>query len=397
VVRAQPTAQSNALARLRPGETLPLIEDVTGWYHVQLPDGRNGYVSKAWTNLAPETSAAAQPVWKVHFVDVGTGLATFVEGPDFVLVYDGGSNDDDAKGARNRLLAYIRKVRPDLQVIDHVILSHPHKDHVELLPDLFDAYQVHNVWDSGRVNDICMYRAFLAKIAAEPGVVYHDTRPAGGSHVVDLPAKPSCGTHAAPFHVAIPEGDPIVQGRIIQLGANARITFLHADPTAYPNDVNRNSIPVRLDLGSARLLFMGDSEAGERDDGHSDAPRPSSIEGQLLACCVADIHADFLVAGHHGSLTSSRVPFLDAVGAREFVISSGSKKYSGTSLPDAAIVNDFSARGELWRTDFDDLYCRTDAAKIGPDNDNQPGGCDNILVRITATGALLVNYERIHE
>ena len=60
-------------------------------------------------------------------------------------------------------------------------------------------------------------------------------------------------------------------------------------------------------------------------------------------------------------------------------------------------MRDLENRGSLWRTDFDDLHCGTDSAKIGPDNDNQPGGCDNILVRVPQSGPLLVNYERIHD
>ncbi|MFZ2031753.1 MAG: MBL fold metallo-hydrolase, partial [Vitreimonas sp.] len=103
-------------------------------------------------------------------MDVGTGLAVFVEGHDFAMVYDGGSNDDGATGASNRLLAYIRAVRPDLRTLDHVVLSHPHKDHVDLLPDLFDAFEVRQVWDSGRLNPICSYRTFLQHVRQEPGV-----------------------------------------------------------------------------------------------------------------------------------------------------------------------------------------------------------------------------------
>ena len=333
VVRAEPTTQSEPLARLRPGENLPLDGEVPSWYRVLLPDGRTGYVSKAWTDEVPETVVAAAPVWRVHFADVGTGLATFVEGPDFTLVYDGGSNDDDATGGRNRFLAYLRRVRPDLQVIDHLILSHPHQDHVALLPDLIDAYQVRNVWESGRVHDICAYRAFLARIAAEPGIIYHDAGPAGQLHAVSLAPKASCEGPTVAFNVSIPQGQQIVRGLIVQLGSAARMTFLHADPNFYANDVNRNSVPVRLELGNTRLLFMGDAEAGERDDAISDAPHASSIEGQVLACCAGELRADLLVAGHHGSRTSSRIPFLDAVGATNFIISSGPKKYSGTALP----------------------------------------------------------------
>ena len=395
VIRAQPTAQSEALARLRPGELLALDGEVPGWHRVTLPDGRTGYVSKGWTEVVSETQAAAAPTWRVHFVDVGTGLATLVEGPDFTLIYDAGSNDDYATGPGNRFRAYLRRVRPDLQVIDHLILSHPHRDHVELLPDLFDAYQVRNVWDSGRVHDICGYRSFLTKVAAEPAVTYHDAHPPVALHAVALEPRPACGTSTTPFVISIPHGPPITRGLVVPLGAGARMTFLHADAKHYANEVNRNSVPVRLDLGSTRLLFMGDAEAGERDDAMTDAPHADSIEGQVLACCGGEIRADLLVAGHHGSKTSSRVPFLDAVGARTFVISSGPKKYSGTTLPDPPLVHELDSRGDVWRTDFDDSHCRTDIAKIGTDNDNEAGGCDNILVRVPVSGPMIINYERI--
>ena len=85
------------------------------------------------------------------------------------LLDDDGSNDDLKRGASNRMPPYLRHARPDLRTIDDDILSHPHRDDVELLPDIFDAYQIRNVWDSGRSNPTCGYRAFLERTAAEPG------------------------------------------------------------------------------------------------------------------------------------------------------------------------------------------------------------------------------------
>ena len=54
-----------------------------------------------------------------------------MRGSDFTLVYDGGSNDDLARGPANRMLAYLRTVAPMLTTINYLILSHPHRDHVE--------------------------------------------------------------------------------------------------------------------------------------------------------------------------------------------------------------------------------------------------------------------------
>ena len=272
VVRAEPTARSEALARLRPGESVPLQAEVPGWYRVLLPDGRSGYVSKAWTEILAKAALVSAPAWRVHFVDVGTGLATFVEGPDFTLVYDGGSNDDLAIGPGNRMLAYLKRVRPDLQVIDHVIASHPHRDHVELLPDLFDAYSVRNVWESGRLHDICGYRAFLRKISQEPDLAYHDAHGATGDHVATLPQKACYGAAPSRLEVSVPHGSALTRGLTVPLGAGASMTFLTADAGLHA-DPNENSVVVRLDLGGQRLLFTGDAEASPDREPPSVPPR----------------------------------------------------------------------------------------------------------------------------
>ena len=70
-------------------------------------------------------------------VDVGTGLGILVRGPDFTLVYDSGSNDDDARetGQSDARATSEPSCRRS-QRFDHLMLSHPHKDHLELLPDL---------------------------------------------------------------------------------------------------------------------------------------------------------------------------------------------------------------------------------------------------------------------
>src|SRR4029079_12290434 len=130
-----------------------LLGSVPNWHRVQLAGGVTGFVSKRWTRVIPSAPPATARVYTMDVVDVGTGLGVLVRGPDFTLVYDGGSNDDLARGQGNRMLAYIKAVAPTHTTIDELVLSHPHRDHVELLPDLFAAYHVGHVWDSGRVND----------------------------------------------------------------------------------------------------------------------------------------------------------------------------------------------------------------------------------------------------
>jgi hypothetical protein len=95
VVRASASSQSPNLGTLRPGDHALLLGSVPSWYRIQLPDGTQGFVSKRWTQVVP---SPPPPTFTVDVVDVGTGLGILVRGPDFTLIYDGGSNDDLARG-----------------------------------------------------------------------------------------------------------------------------------------------------------------------------------------------------------------------------------------------------------------------------------------------------------
>jgi competence protein ComEC len=168
------------------------------------------------------------------------------------------------------------------------------------------------------------------------------------------------------------------------------MTFLHADGANRPS-FNANSLVVRLDLGPVRILLTGDSEAGGRAS-PATPPAASSIEGILLACCGQALAADVLIAAHHGSQTSSRRAFLDAVMATVYVVSSGPMRYSGIQLPDAAVIAELGLRGELFRTDVEDAACGQRADKIGPPADGRPGGCSNVRLTIRSSGPIQARY-----
>jgi beta-lactamase superfamily II metal-dependent hydrolase len=401
VVRATASAQSADKGSLRPGDQAELLGEVPSWYRIRLANGTEGFVPKRWTRVvsatgtpttSPTTTTTTTPSFTMDVVDVGTGLGILVRGQDFTLVYDGGSNDDLARGPNNRMLAFIKAVVPTLTTIDDLILSHPHRDHVELLPDLFAAYSVKQVWDSGRLNPICGYRAFVTAVRDEPGVQYHTVTQDGGVGDVSFDAQ-SCYGQALPAEVVhVPHAARIQTGVPIILGQGAVMTILRADGAPGPN-INDNSVVLRLDLGATRILLMGDSEAGGRQS-PSVAPTSTSPEGILLACCASDLSAHILVAGHHGSKTSSRQLFLNAVGASTSIVSAGPTKYGSVVLPDQEVISELTSRGTVFRTDLNDATCGQNPAKIGPDDDGQAGGCDNVRVVIPAAGAPQADYWR---
>jgi competence protein ComEC len=389
VVRESATSQSADRGSLRPGESAELLGSVPDWFKVQLTNGVEGFVSKRWTRVVPG-AAADGPSYTIDVIDVGTGLGILVRGQDFTLVYDAGSNDDDARGSGNRMVAFMRTVAPSLTTVDHLILSHPHKDHVELLPDVVNTYSVRQIWDSGRLHDICGYRAFLTAVRDEPGVTYHTATQEGGTRSYAFAEKRCYGVDLPAATLQLALGTRITTNAAVALGTGASMTFLHADG-AHHSSPNENSLVVRLDLGSTRVLLMGDAEAGGRKP-PTNPPSSSSIEGVLLACCQASLTADVLIAGHHGSMTSSRQTFLNAVSASTYVISSGPFLYNKVKLPDDVIVNEFSSRGQVFRTDRNDTACLQSAQKIGTPADSEPGGCDNVRITLQPATGLQVAY-----
>lgn len=386
MLRSGPSTNTAIIGRLEPGQVATIVGEVPYWYRVLLTDDTAGFISKRWTDPAecPEAPLAGQS-FQLHAIDVGTGLAVLVVGKDFSLLYDAGSNDDLATGDRNRVVAYLKRFAPDIARLDHVVVSHPHRDHVELLADVFASFEVGDAWNSGAYNEICGYRALLQAIAVEPGIRYHTGTMNYGDETVGLAER--CRQPAGTLtirHGARIDDEPVA------LGEQASMQFLFVDGSKR-SDLNDNSLVVKLTLGNHTVLLTGDAGGGSRGL-PSTAPSPNSIEGQLLACCAEQLKSDVLVVGHHGSKTSSRSAFIDAVGAKVFVISSGPTKYSGTMLPDAEIVDFLATRGTVWRTDQEDTACRESETKVGEPADNRPGGCSNIVLTLGGSG-IVTQYQ----
>jgi len=390
-LREGPSSSSRYLGRLDVGQRLEYIRSVPYWHEVQQANGPPAFVSKSWSTIVPENATASTTTntFTIDAIDVGTGLAVLIQGAGFAVLYDGGSNDDLARGSNNRLMAFLSAAYPNLARIDHVILSHPHRDHVELLPDVMNTLDVGDIWDSGAINDICGYRTFIDTVVNK-NLTYHTVRHNHGEHMISFPKNTgNCyGNSRNARNIAVDHGHQIDE-QPISLGQNASMRFLHASGTKHAS-YNENSLVVRFNLGTHRILFMGDAEAGKRDNWTNNAPKDNSIEDLLLTCCTSALRSDILIAGHHGSRTSSRKDFLDAVQASTYVISSGPKKYGSVVLPDAIVVTELDARGDLFRTDLNDSACVNDTSKIGPDNDGKAGGCDNI--RITLDNNISTQY-----
>ena len=132
-----------------------------------------------------------------------------------------------------------------------------------------------------------------------------------------------------------------------------------------------------FELAGKRMLLVGDAESGPRKD-------PSypvgDVEEFLIEHHKDAIRSDILQVGHHGSKTSSRREFLEAVKPSLALLSTGPKKYGTVTLPDVEVLDELTRVGaKILRTDERDGDCPI-TGRIG--GDKGPGGCDAWVITI---------------
>lgn len=337
-----------------------------------------------WKHVEHATDVPTQPppagTYRVHLIDVGTGLAILIQGHDFNLLYDGGTNDPSEKPLRvvSYLAAALGPSGDDLCVpknshppkgrrpLDHVVLSHPHADHASALDLVVHCYDVKNVWDSGRVNEAKFYRDFIDAVSTSATATYHTAAEVPEDHTQTVKGDAIHIDRWQTFH----EAD------VVELGAHAQFEILHAEAKKLA-DPNQNSVVIAVTLGAAHVLLVGDAESGERLDPSSPL---GDVEQFLVEQHAADIKADILQVGHHGSKTSSRHAFIEAVKPHLALVSSGPKKYGKVTLPDPEVIDELTRDGAtILRTDEHDENCQV-THRIG--GDSGPGGCDSYVITI---------------
>jgi competence protein ComEC len=315
-----------------------------------LPDDRIGWAAKKFLELAgapaaaptaPAGNADRDDAWlEVHLVDVGQGDGIWIHTFDdnipgngryegYNIIIDGGP---DAADAKNRLLRYVIKRAHERALIDALVITHPHDDHYPGAEGILRHFEVREFYDSGYPKTGPKWARFRSLVAQER----HQ-----GSPIVQHIGKASF--------------------RPADWGNELRVTFLSAY-SGSPSDLgsrntleNNASIVIRLQYGTESILFMGDAEGKERGDSPD---TPKYAERFLLdSVGAAGLRSTVLKIAHHGSETSSTVPFINAVDPDYVVVSSGRKSFGGTYLPDSATLArycDHNPETRIYRTDQDD-------------------------------------------
>lgn len=215
--------------------------------------------------------------FEVHFIDVGQADCSLIICDGESLLIDGGNVGDSGLVA-----AYL--VNVGIEELDYVICTHAHEDHVGGLGDVLSEFSVtESVFAPETGADTKCYKDFLTAVEAQE------------------------------LEITVPEA-----GTEIALGSST-VTFI-APITEDYNDINDTSIVTKITYGETSFLFTGDAEREAEQD---------------ILEKGAEISADVLKVGHHGSENSTTYPFLREIMPQIAVISVGENNSYGHPTEEA--------------------------------------------------------------
>jgi competence protein ComEC len=193
---------------------------------------------------------------KAYFLDVGQGDSTLIVfGNRTILIDAGETGMGDIVVGRLRSLGISR--------IDLLVATHPHSDHIGGMEKVLSAFAVGQVLDPGMPHPSALYARFLDTVE----------------------------TNHIRYRIA-------QQGQTIDLDPALRIVVLSPPEQKTSDDLNDNSIVLRISYGTVDMLLIGDAGKG--------------TEEHLLKTGYA-LDSEILKVAHHGSTYSTGTAFLGRV------------------------------------------------------------------------------------
>lgn len=253
------------------------------------------------------TSESDRYDMSVHFIDVGKADSIYIKCKDKNILIDAGE-----KNTYDLVNEYLR--RQNVKVLDLVIATHPHTDHIGGMPKVIEEFQINKLLMPELKEEVIptsrTYEKFLLAIKNKN----------------IAPERPIPGTS---FNV----------GELI---------FEVLAPNKQYDDVNNNSIVVKMTFKNTSFLFTGDAEKESEND---------------MMNNNFNFEADVLKVGHHGSKTSTSSAFLRKVNPKYAVICVGEDRYN---LPKKTTIDKLTKRNiKVFRTDCNGTFVfSTDGNKI---------------------------------
>jgi len=248
----------------------------------------------------------------VHVLDVGQADSILIQLPNRQAMLIDGGNDGDESAITN----YMGSL--NITAIDYLVATHPHADHIGGLPAIIDSMDIGEIYMPRISHNTRTFERLLNSIDNKGLQI--NTAKAGLSILSE---------------------------------SDLRIDVIAPVKDTY-NDINEYSAVVKIIYGDTAFLFMGD--AG------------TSSEGQI----IADVSADVLKVGHHGSRSSTSQAFLTKVAPIYAVISAGMDNSYGHPTDEIlSRLND--ANVGVYRTDLQGTVVFTsDGSKVTANKEPSP-------------------------
>lgn len=286
---------------------------------------------------------------QVHVLDVGP-----TEGDSILIISPGGKSvliDAGDAGKGKVVLEALKRYK--VETLDYFIATHPHPDHLGGAAEVLKGIRVANVIDNG------------VDLSAPPPAP--TTSKTGKGKTVPPAALPvsrkgkSLTAFFDDYQAALKESNAHYEkaqyGKKIDLGGGSMLTVLGpVDPffTADKmktggNEINANSIILRLDYGEFSMLFMGDAEA--------------QTEERLLNKPDLNLQATVLKVAHHGSKYATSEGFVKKVKPEAAIISDGG--WNRYSHPAQSVLDRLkAAKAKVFRTDLQGEVTITTRGKL---------------------------------
>lgn len=243
---------------------------------------------------------------KIIMVDVGNGDCFLLLQNDKAMLVDTGYITTYSN---------VKKVLKEnnVQKIDYVVITHPHRDHAGGIFGLLFDYQVCNLYMAEDLGEMKM--SITEKLFYYPETAIIKYTDLFANNIVDV----KCGTRECDFQFA-----------------NSQVEFLAPLNNNYEK-LNNYSLVFKLTYEENSILFTADMEMIN--------------ERELLEAGV-DVSADIIKIAHHGNNTSTSEEFLQAVSPQYAMVSSDNGNHNKYGHPVKRIVQYLEVQQiPLYRTD----------------------------------------------
>lgn len=243
---------------------------------------------------------------EIHFIDVGQGDCSLIMWEGASMLIDCGERD-----YAETVKKYLKK--QGVKKLDYIIATHPHSDHIGGMGDIISEFEV------GKV---------IAPRVSE------DMTPTTKTYERFLQALKD---KSLKLTAAKPDTTYTLSSTAVSAAEKSPPKFEVLAPVKVYDDLNNYSVVIKLTYGTTSYLFTGDAE--------------KEAELDILEN-GADVDADVLKVGHHGSSTSSCDEFYEAVSPEICVIQCGEGNSYGH--PHKETIDTINSSGaKVYRNDTD--------------------------------------------